>query len=456
MSELKRTLSFAGGALALALIAAVTAPRPKLPDAFADVGEPFFPGFEDPNAAASLEVVEWEEESGAAKAFKVVDQGGVWTIPSHHDYPADGADRLAETAAGVIGIRKDDFRSENVADHEALGVLDPLDEIAPSGEGRGKRVTLKDAAGAVLADFILGEPMEERPELRFVRVPERKRVYAARVDVDISTRFEDWIEKDLLQLERADVSQLRIKDYSIDERTGMLDQRDEITLDKDGDDWKADRMRANQEVDRTRMSALLTAVDDLKIVGVRPKPAGLSATLTRAPGSGLTRSDVSSLQSRGYYFTGDGRLVSNEGELQVLSKAGVLYTLRFGEVVYGSGDSVTAGAGDAEEPAGEERGPGENRYLFITADFEPESLPEPRRPGSTAFQEKPREEWSDEDEADKQLHDAHEEWKSQVEAGEQKAEELNSRFADWYYVIAADAYDKVHLTRRDLVKAKES
>jgi len=456
MSELKKTLSFAGGALALALIAAVSAPRPRLPDAFADIGEPFFPGFEDPNAAASLEVVEWDEEAGSAKAFKVVNQGGAWTIPSHHDYPADGADRLAETAAGVIGIKKDDFRSENVADHEALGVVDPLDETAASSEGRGKRVTLKDASGAVLADFILGEPMEERPELRFVRVPGRKRVYAARVDVDISTKFEDWIEKDLLQLERADVKSLRIKDYSIDERTGMLDQRDEVTLEKDGEDWRADGMRSNQEVDRTKMSALLTAVDDLKIVGVRPKPAGLSATLTREPGSGLTRADVNSLQSRGYYFTRDGRLVSNEGELQVLSGTGVLYTLRFGEVVYGSGESVTAGTGAPEQAAGDERGPGENRYLFITADFEADGLPEPPGPGNTAFQDKPRDEWSDEDRSNKELYDAHEAWKSEVDAGKEKADALNGRFADWYYVIAADAYDKVHLTRSDLVKAKES
>jgi len=456
MSELMKTLSFAGGALALALIAAVTAPRPSLPDAFADIGEPFFPDFQDPNAAASLEVVEWDEDAGGAKAFKVVNQDGVWTIPSHHDYPADGADRLAETAAGVIGIKKDDFRSENVADQEALGVVDPLDETVASSEGRGKRVTLKDASGAVLADFILGEPMEERPELRFVRVPGHKRVYAARVDVDISTKFEDWIEKDLLQLERADVKSLRIKDYSIDERTGMLDQRDEVTLEKDGESWRADGMRSSQEVDRAKMSALLTAVDDLKIVGVRPKPAGLSATLTRAPGSGLTRADVNSLQSRGYYFTRDGRLVSNEGELQVLSQEGVLYTLRFGEVVYGSGESVTAGTVEPEEGAGEERGPGENRYLFITADFEPDGLPEPPQPKSTAFQDKPQDEWSDEDRSDKELYDAHEAWKKEVDAGREKADALNARFADWYYVIAADAYDKVHLTRRDLVKAKES
>jgi hypothetical protein len=459
MSELKQTLYLAGGAVVLALLAIATAPRPSTPDAFADRGEPFFPEFEDPNSAATLEVVEFDDETGSTRAFKVANDGGRWTIPSHHDYPADGEDRLARTAAGVIGIQKDDFRSDNVSDHEALGVVDPLDEGATALKGRGKRVTLKDDGGAVLADFIVGEQPEGRTGFRFVRIPGQKRVYAVRMDVDISTRFGDWIEKDLLKLARADIEMVIVRDYSIDERTGRLDERDVVTLTKDGDgDWQTDRMRPRQEVDTTKTNPLLTALDDLDIVGVRPKPAGLSASLTRSPGARLTQADVRSLQSRGYYFTYDGRLVSNEGELQVQSKDGVLYTLRFGEVVYGTGEAVTAGA-EAGEPGEEvagERGPGENRYLFITTDFEAKVVPEPRKPSDTAFQEKAEAEWTDADRKNMELFEAHEEWTKKVDEGREKAEELNARFADWYYVISADDFEKMRVTRRDLVKAKSS
>lgn len=455
MSELKRTLYMAGGAVLLALVAFVTAPRPTTPEAFADRGEVFFPGFEDPNAAATLEVVEYDDETGAPRAFKVTNEGGLWTIPSHHDYPADGEDRLSKTAAGVLGIKKDDFRSDNVSDHEALGVVDPLDEGATAVKGRGQRVTLKDEGGSVLADFIVGEQPEGRDGFRFVRIPGQKRVYAARMDIDISTAFQDWIERDLLKLARADVERVIIKDYSIDERTGSLNQRDTVTLTKDHDStWQTDRMRSNQEIDTSKMNPLLGALDDLNIVGVRPKPAGLSATLTRTPGARITNNDVRSLQSRGYYFTREGQLVSNEGELQVEAEGGILYTLRFGEVVYGSGDALTAG-GDGGEP-GEKQGPGENRYLFITADFDPKSLPEPRAPANTAFQDKAEEDWTEADKKQKELFDAHEAWKTKTEEGRQKAEELNARFAGWYYVISADDFSKVRLTRRDLVKSKES
>ena len=100
----------------LALGAWLTAPSVVTPDAFLDKGEAFFPDFTDPNTATTLEVIEYNEETAAARPFKVSFANGQWTIPSHHDYPADGKDRLAKTAAGVIGITKDDFRSGNVAD----------------------------------------------------------------------------------------------------------------------------------------------------------------------------------------------------------------------------------------------------------------------------------------------------------------------------------------------------
>jgi len=434
MTELKKTLSFAGGALLLAVLAWATAPSAPRPDAFSDVGEAFFPDFQDPNAAASLEVVDYDEDTGSARAFKVVNDGGLWKIPSHHDYPADGKDRLAKTAAGVIGIKKDDFRSDNAADHEALGVVDPLDESAAGLSGRGKRVTLRGAGGEVLADFIVGKQPEGRTGYRFVRIPGQKRVYAAKMDIDLSTRFEDWIEKDLLQVGRDDLAQIVVMDYSIDEYTGRLDQRDVLELDRDGSTWKADHMGADREVDSTRLNTLLSALDNLRIVGVRKKPAGLSATLARTADASITQADVRSLQTRGYYFTRDGRLVSNEGEVRAVTKDGVEYTLRFGELVYGRGEAVTAGEeGASDSGEGGERGPGENRYLFITTDFDPKALHEPAK-GS----------------------DAHADWEKKVKEAKEKVDALNKRFADWYYVIPADSFENLRVTRRDMVVKKKS
>ena len=457
MSEARKTAAYGGVAVALLLTAVATAPERVTPDAFLDQGETFFPDFADPNAATTLEVIDFDEETATARPFQVMFRDGRWTIPSHHDYPADGEDRLARTAAGLIGTVRDDVRSDNVADHEELGVIDPLDETVSTLTGRGQRITLRDAGGNVLADMIVGHAVEGRDNLRFVRLPDQNRVYVSRMDLDLSTRFADWIEPDLLEVTRDEVRQLTVRDYSIDERTGILDNRDTLILDR-GDDpnaWSANRMAAGEEVDSTAMSNLLGAIDTLSIVGVRPKPDGLSDSLTRLDaGLSITQADLLSLRSRGYFFTGAGELVSNEGELEVRTDDGVVYVLRFGEVLFGDGEAVSAGT-EASDDA--DSGPGENRYLFLTASFDDAGLPPaPQRPSNTEFMDKDEADWSDEDRSNKELQDAWDAWEVDVEAGRQRAEALNGRFADWYYVISSDSYERIRLTRSDLVQPEES
>jgi len=457
MSETRKTMTYAGAALLLLALAFLTAPRNITPDAFLDRGEAFFPEFTDPNVATTLEVIEFDEETAAARPFKVTFNEGRWTIPSHHNYSADGKERLAKTAAGVIDIRKDDFRSNNVADHEAFSVLDPLDQTVTTLKGRGKRVTIKGESDQILADLIIGNKLEGRDNFRFVRLPDQKRVYVSRIDIDISTKFEDWIELALLEVNQSDIEQLALKDYSINERTGTINQRDVVILDRDQDSWKTTRMSSNQEVDSTKIDVLLRAIEELSIVGVRPKPEGLSRNLSRSEvGEGISQADVFSLQSKGYYFTRDGNLVSNEGELEIRSSQGVVYTLRFGEILYGTGDAVTAGTDSSNEDEDEkERGPGENRYLFITASFDPNRFPEPAQPSNTDFLNKSEDDWTDTDRKNQELKDKHDEWLRKVEEGRELSDQLNTRFADWYYVISSSSFDKVHLKRSDLIKSKE-
>ncbi|MCK4774424.1 MAG: DUF4340 domain-containing protein, partial [Candidatus Krumholzibacteria bacterium] len=314
MSETRKTLIFAAAAAALVLIALVTAPKHVTPDAFSDLGEQFFPEFTDPNAARTLEVIEFDETTGSARPFKVTFKNGRWTIPSHYDYPADGQDRLAETAAGLIGITKDDFRTDNVSDYPACGVINPLDESVVKLQGRGKRVTIKGENDVVLADIIIGRTYEDRDRTGFylVRVPDQKRVYGSRIDIDISTKFNDWIEADLLMVEKDQIQSVVLKDYSINERTRKIEDRDELILTRPEDDeWLANNMSEDQQVDGYKMNNFLKSLDELTIEGVRPKPDGLTTSLNQAS-EGITvgTGDMLSLQSKGFYFASNGRLLS--------------------------------------------------------------------------------------------------------------------------------------------------
>lgn len=454
MNEMKKTMMFAGAALVLAFLAIVTSPGKKTPAAFVDQGEQFFPEFSDPNTATSLEVVKFNEETGEAIPFKVVFSGGKWTIPSHYDYPADGKERLAKTAAGVIGIRKDDFRSDNPADQVACGVVDPLDESTTELKGRGQRVTIKGENEQVLADFIVGNKVPEREGFRFVRVPGQKRIYAVKMDIDISTKFSDWIESDLLKVDKDKIDKVVLKDYSINERSGVVTNRDVLILSKDGEAWKANRMGADEEVNKTKKDELLKALDELKIVGVRPKPAGLSQSLQKEGNEmEISTEDYLSLRNRGFYFSRDGSLLSNEGEVEVSTTEGVEYTLRFGEVAYGSGLEVSAGSDSVDSQGG---APADNRYLFITTRFNEKQFKEPPAPANTDFLGKPDSVLTEGDRRAKAVYEAHEEWKKKVEHGRQLSDELNSRFADWYYVISDVSFKKLHLTRKDLIEKKKT
>jgi hypothetical protein len=422
-------MSFVGLAVAFCVVALVSAPRRTAPDAFFDVGDPFFPDFADAEMAATLEVVEWDEQTASAIPFEVTNRGGLWTIPSHHSYPADGEERLATAAANMINVVKDDFRSDNIADHEALGVIDPIDDMSTSLEGRGTRVTFKDPSETVLAELILGNELLERPGFRFVRVPDQKRVYAARFDGAISTDFEDWIETNLLEVSRSQIDHLVLNEYFVDEGTRQVVRRGEFILDKVAEDnWTANRVPSGQEVDFVQVNLLVGAILDLKIAGVRPKPAGMTGNLRDAAIAGnITQSDIQALVGRGFFPTPDGGLLSNEGEVLVRTTEGVLYTLRFGEVVYGSGEAVAVGNETSDEAQSDT---GENRYVFITAEFDQTSLPEPQASDT----------------------DAHASWQRRVQEGQDKAERLAARFADWYYVIAGDSYDRIHKPRDEFLK----
>lgn len=393
MTETRKTVAIAGAALLLAVLAWAVSPRRVGPAVIQDRGQPFFPAFTDPNAASSLEVVEFDEQTSVARPFKVRNRDGRWTIPSKGDYPADGSHRLSSIAAALIALRKDDLASESAGDEERCGVLDPLDETLPTPTGRGTRITVKGQNDRILADVIVGTIVEGRPALRYVRLPGQKRTYVARVaDLNVSTRFEDWIERNLLQVERDDIDQIVIRNYTVDAKSGRVFDQDTLALRKRGKDlWAVDGADAARKLDAFKMNLLVTKLVDLAIVDVQPKPVGVTTSLSGASAK-LAQADVIELESRGFYFTPDGRLLANRGEVLVHTASGLFYALRFGEVA----------AAD-------------RRYLFLSVGFDAGAAAGPP-----------------------------------PDAIRSRLDVLRARFAPWYYVISDDSFKKIRLQRADV------
>lgn len=340
MKETVKTLAFAAAALALVIAAALVEPERSTPGILSDEGEAFYPKFTDPQAVRSIEVVDYDEATATARPFRVEFQKGRWILPASNDYPVDVGTRLEKTAAALMDLKKDLVRSDSAADHAQFGVIDPLDAKVSSLVGRGKRVTLRDARKEVLADFVLGKPVEGKAGHRYIRLPGQKRVYAVKTDAEPSARFADWVNAGLLRIAAASLRRVTVNSYSIDERVGRLENQETVNLTQEGGQWK---MAGAEKLNTAAVTAMAATLDGLKIVDVKPKPPSLAADL-RTGQLQLTLETAMSLRQRGFFLTPNGRLLASQGELIAETENGLSYVLRFGEVPPGA----------------------EGRFLFVT------------------------------------------------------------------------------------------
>jgi hypothetical protein len=397
---------------------------------YEDTGDEFFPEFSDPAIAASLEVDTWNEGESRAVQFKVELKEGRWVIPSHNDYPADAAEHMGKAAASFIGVRKDIVQSDRKEDHAAFSVVDP-GEGEGKGEGTGQHIIIKDASGKTLVDVIVGDDVPGKNGYKYIRNSYESRVYASKFTLDVTTDFEDWIEDDLLLVEKDNITELVSDSYKVDEaaskvvnRQPMVARKGKDPRDPDSkpDDWY---LHAKVEVpegkllDGLAVKRVVGAADRLKIVGVRPRPAMLT---------------FGALQSKGFFVTPDGkRLFGNEGELQLVLSNGVVYTLYFGEVALGTGSELTSGAAAAaakDAPAEDKKA---NRYMFVDVlyDAKADQSNQPPAPPPVAEGEPPP--------AAQPPPKAPEETE-----GFKQADKLRKRFDKWFYVISEDSFTQMH------------
>jgi hypothetical protein len=478
MTEWTKTLLFvvaAGASVGLAATAS-TLSRPSVRKEFERVGEKFYPEFEDPLKAKSLQVVSYNEDTSVIKDFDVTWGKEGWTI-SPYGYPADAKDQLKKTAASVIGVAREALASRREADQERYGVLDPLSEDATKLKGRGNRVTLKDEKGQALADYIIGKAVEGRDGYFYVRKPKEKETYIARVDLNLSTKFSDWIESDLLGLSSSDLRKIEILNYSIDADRGTIAGRDrsELLREEDFGPWKLEGLNeATEQVNTAEVNKVTRVLDDLKITGVRPKPQGLNPDLSLDPkviNDQLSAAVLrESLQGKGFFLARDQeeklQLVAKEGQLVATTNNGVAYDIYFGEQFTGSQFDLEFGdAKDANKPKqlkkDESKASEKGRYVFITARFDPAYLGQ--APNPPAEPTPPAEGASEEDkkkaeEAAKKAKEDYETGKKtydqKVADAKKKVDELNDRFKKWYYVISAESFQDLRLSREALVQPK--
>jgi hypothetical protein len=419
MSEMTKTITFVAVALVSLVAAWATRPSTAVLDVKTLVGETLAKNFNDPAEAKRLRVVKFDEDTATLREFEVAEQDGLWTIPSKNGYPADAQRQMAEAATSLMDRKILGIASESAGDHEQFGVIDPESPKLEVGQkGVGTHVTISDIHKEPLVDLIIGKAVKDSPNQHYVRESGRDVVYVVDLNADhLSTNFEDWIEKDLLKLSPWEIEKVQIKDYSAELQPVMTDQglavqvawdpRSDMTMsyddksgkwtpielkkfDKDKEDYVPFKLADDQELNSKKLDDLKTSLDDLKIVDVVKKPAGLSADL-KAGGDFLGNSEArQDLRSRGFAAVparngGEGQeIISNEGEVLCTLNDGVEYVLRFGDLrmtageeAKQSGKETPADAQAADAAKAKSNDKNVQRYLFVMARLNEDAVKKP-------------------------------------------------------------------------------
>ena len=317
--------------------------------------------------------------------------------------------------------------------------------------------------------LIIGEEVGENQSsdgtvgaaLHLVRIPGEDAVFVAEIDVDtFTTEFTDWINDDLLDLDSIDVRQLSIHDYTSFKRTESslgITERLQVQIDWNVEEgiWSLSQMleflgndqvpvetvlNIDEELNADRLNTLQDAIDSLKISDVRRKPAGLGADLKINSRIFDPESRVD-LDKRGFFLvnardgSGDQELLCANGELHISTEQGIKYLLRFGSEVADNDEIL--------------------RHMFVTTRLDKQLLPEPELADLPDV--------DPDDELTQQAYDAVkrnndlliEDHAQRIKDPEERIEDLNSRFADWYYLISEYTYNRLHLSKTDLIAIKE-
>jgi hypothetical protein len=401
-----KTLTFVAVAAVSLIAAFILQPRTEEFDVQSKIGEKL--NQFDLDDAKRLRIVSFDKNTASTREFEVAEESGLWVIPSKRGYPADAVRQMGAAATCLINREVLRIAAENAAQHAELGLVDPTSSnLDIKAEGVGIRVTMTDIDGAPLADMIIGKKVPDTQDQHYVRNADQDLAYVVNLSPEhLSTRFEDWIEKDLLELNPLDIRRVHIKDYTA-ELVGTLqgigvkwDRRSEMELRYNNTDskWTAERLQSydaakkemvdftlaeDQELNEDALRELRYGLDDLKIVDVERKPAGLSADLKA--GSVLLKDEeaLNSLVGRGFAplagdTEGEYDILSSEGEIGCSLQDGVEYVLRFGNLQM-EGDSGAEGPKQAaQDDPNDTSDNGIHRYLFVMARFNDSMLEKPK------------------------------------------------------------------------------
>ena len=455
MKQVKTTIILSACAL-VSLVAALAVyyMGPQATDSQNElIGEVFYPEFTDPAQASSMTLIVWNGNDKETREFEIKkvkqtlkvngedQEVELWAIPAHSDYPVESPERLRETAGSVMNIERLSLETISKEEHARLGVIDPKAEDAKLKEAGqiGDRIVLTDDSGNTVCDLIIGNAVDAEAENEvsndereivqgeryFVRQPDQNEVYVARLNLQITTEFSEWIDDDLLQVGDATVNRIQFLNYDVKEKLiekfgGEVPVRqnfEEMIVNKENGSWVYGDLKTDtEELDSGPLSTLESQIQNLSILEVQPKPTYqdsdmkiLNADLTVNAPDGMSRNDQIRIQQQvlgpqGFIIGLKDEnkvvpsLLSTNGELKFATDDGLVYNMVFGydvkmdgeEFEFASADKTDeAKADDGSTDSDDEGDSKKGKIMSVHVTFDKSLIEKPLPPVKPVAPEKP-------------------------------------------------------------------
>ena len=160
-----------------------------------------------PDLAAKVNEVSELQVRDAIGELTVRRVSGTWRVAEGDDYPAL-VDKVKQTVVGAADLRIVAEKTQNPDLHKRLGVEDPESKGAES-----HLLTLK-SDGEELASFIKGKARRSQSPSHspgfYARLPGQPQALLVEGGLEIGTDVAEWIERDIVDIEGVEVSDIRI------------------------------------------------------------------------------------------------------------------------------------------------------------------------------------------------------------------------------------------------------
>jgi hypothetical protein len=187
--------------LATTVAAGFAVVRQEHPRTAIETGGPVAPGLVQRLSEVTAVVI--RDADGTATIRRV---DGGWGLGERSDYPVD-ADKVRQLVRSLVQLEKAEAKTVRPERYARLAVED----VGAPGS-KSKEVTLQNAAGAPIAQLVVGNAASGvgAEGGTYVRIPGDAQAWLARGTLTASVEPRDWVDRRLIEIPAADIRQVRI------------------------------------------------------------------------------------------------------------------------------------------------------------------------------------------------------------------------------------------------------